>query len=143
MLKSGSILLARSGATVGKTFLYDDSWGASCFAGYLIKATLNVGVVLPKFVYMYCQTSNYWQWLSSSQIQSTIENVSAEKYSGLNIPYPPIEEQNLIVDFVDNQTKKIDTLTDKAQQAIDLLKERKTALISAAVTGKIDVRGVA
>ena len=56
------------------------------------------------------------------------------------IPVPPLEEQRAIVAFVDYQTAKIDTLITKARRAIDLLKERRTALISAAVTGKIDVR---
>ena len=51
-------------------------------------------------------------------------------------------EQKEIAQYLDAQTQKIDTLIDKSQQAIELLKERKTALISAAVTGKIDVRGV-
>ncbi|MDX1346978.1 MAG: restriction endonuclease subunit S [Thiomicrorhabdus chilensis] len=54
---------------------------------------------------------------------------------------PEVEEQEEIASYLDSQTQKIDTLIEKSQQAIALLKERKTALISAAVTGKIDVRG--
>lgn len=53
---------------------------------------------------------------------------------------PPRQEQSAIVTFLDNETAKIDTLVGEAQQAIGLLKERRSALISAAVTGKIDVR---
>lgn len=56
---------------------------------------------------------------------------------------PPLKEQSAIVSFLDTETAKIDTLITEAQQAIGLLKERRSALISAAVTGKIDVRGVA
>ena len=55
--------------------------------------------------------------------------------------FPPLAEQHAIKDFLDTETAKIDTLTAEAQRAIDLLKERRSALISAAVTGKIDVRG--
>jgi type I restriction enzyme S subunit len=58
------------------------------------------------------------------------------------MPIPPIEEVIQILDYLDTQTQKIDTLIDKSQQAIELLKERKTALISAVVTGKIDVRAL-
>lgn len=54
--------------------------------------------------------------------------------------FPTLEEQNSIVKHLDTKTAKIDTLIQKAKQAIELLKERRTALISAAVTGKIDVR---
>jgi type I restriction enzyme S subunit len=56
---------------------------------------------------------------------------------------PPHEEQVEIVSFLDRETAKLDALTSEASRAIALLKERRTALISAAVTGKIDVRGVA
>ena len=53
---------------------------------------------------------------------------------------PPINEQKAIVSFLTKETTKFDTLTAEAQRAIDLLQERRTALISAAVTGQIDVR---
>lgn len=55
-------------------------------------------------------------------------------------PVPPINEQNNIADFVQKTLNKFDNLTQKALNQIDLLQERRTALISAAVTGKIDVR---
>jgi type I restriction enzyme S subunit len=55
-------------------------------------------------------------------------------------PLPPYTEQQQIATFLDKETTKINTLIKKASQAIALLKERRTALISAAVTGKIDVR---
>ena len=57
------------------------------------------------------------------------------------IAFPPIEEQQAIAVFLDAETAKFDTLTAEAQRAIDLLQERRTALISAAVTGQIDLRG--
>jgi type I restriction enzyme, S subunit len=58
----------------------------------------------------------------------------------LIIPVPPADEQHAIVAFINSESAKFDTLTAEAQRAIDLLQERRTALISAAVTGKIDVR---
>jgi len=56
---------------------------------------------------------------------------------------PPLNEQTAIVSWLTTETAKFDALTAEAQRAIDLLQERRTALISAAVTGKIDVRGLA
>jgi len=53
---------------------------------------------------------------------------------------PPFVEQSAIVDYVEMESAKFDTLTTEAQRTIDLLQERRTALISAAVTGQIDVR---
>lgn len=58
------------------------------------------------------------------------------------VALPSLSEQRSIVDFLDQETAKIDTLISEAQRAIELLKERRGALISAAVTGKIDVRGL-
>lgn len=140
LLKENSLLLTRTGATVGKSFLYEISWGVACFAGYLIKAVISPNKALSKYVYYFTNTPNYWQWLKSSQIQATIENVSAEKYSSLSLPIPSLAEQRQIVEYIDDKTSKIDTLIEKSNKSIELLKEKRTALISACVTGKIDVR---
>ena len=59
------------------------------------------------------------------------------------VPVPPKAEQEEIARFVYRETARIDTLTDKVREAIDRLREYRTALISAAVTGKIDVRDAA
>ena len=58
------------------------------------------------------------------------------------IATPPLDEQAVIADFLDSETAKIDALHSEAKLAIDLLNERRSALITAAVTGQIDVRGV-
>ena len=63
-----------------------------------------------------------------------------EDLYGYRIAVPPHDEQSAIVSFLDLELAKFDTLTAEAQRAIDLLQERRTALISAAVTGQIDVR---
>ena len=59
------------------------------------------------------------------------------------IALPPLNEQTAIIEFLDTELAKFDTLTAEAHRAIDLLQERRTALISAAVTGQIDVRQLA
>lgn len=63
--------------------------------------------------------------------------------SSRKIVLPPINEQKAILQYIWQLQDKIDTLIHKARRTIDLLKERRTALISAAVTGKIDVRDAA
>ncbi len=65
-----------------------------------------------------------------------------EQFNNFWFPFPGIEEQVEITDFLDRETGKIDALVAEAEAAITLLQERRTALISAAVTGKIDVRGI-
>jgi type I restriction enzyme S subunit len=64
-----------------------------------------------------------------------------DAWGAMKVSLPPKQEQKAIAAFLDLETTKLDDLTTEAQRTIDLLKERRSALISAAVTGKIDVRG--
>lgn len=139
LLREGDLLFARSGATAGKTFLYRRSWGLCAYAGYLIRARLNTNRACPEFVRYFTASSSYWQWLSGAFIQSTIQNVSAQRYASLILPQPSYREQCEIAAFLDRETARIDALIAKVRDAIERLEELRTALISAAVTGKIDV----
>jgi type I restriction enzyme S subunit len=65
-----------------------------------------------------------------------------DAWTSMELPVPPLTEQTAIATFLDHETARIDSLISDAQEAITLLQERRTALISAAVTGKIDVRGL-
>jgi type I restriction enzyme S subunit len=68
--------------------------------------------------------------------------INRESLKAVRIPMPPMSEQHNISSFLADETAGIDSLITDAQEAITLLQERRTALISAAVTGKIDVRGL-
>ena len=140
ILNQDDILFARSGATVGKTYLYEDNDGKCCFAGYLIRYVLNKDLLIPKFLLYYTFSKTYSEWIKIVSTQATIQNVSAEKYNNLSIPLPNINEQMQIVNFLEKETSKIDKTIEKIQEKIDLLEEYKTSLIHHTVTGKIDVR---
>jgi type I restriction enzyme S subunit len=138
LLEEGDLLLARSGATVGKSFQYRNAWGKCCFAGYLIRARLDQKKCLPDFLHYFTSSTNYWDWIASSLIQATIQNVSAEKYGNLSLPVPPPPEQQAIMSFLDRETAKIDTLVAKKERLIELLQEKRAALITRAVTEGLD-----
>jgi type I restriction enzyme, S subunit len=140
ILDDGDVLFARSGATVGKSFLYRSSWGQCCYAGYLIRARIDRSKMTDEFFRYFSSSRAYWDQIYSSLIQATIQNVSAEKYANLWLRVPPVGEQRGIVSFLDRETARIDARIAKVNEAIERLKEYRTALISAAVTGKIDVR---
>ncbi len=72
----------------------------------------------------------------------TQQNIGMGVIENLFCTRPPLPEQIAIASFLNRETAKFDTLTAEAQRAIDLLQERRSALISAAVTGQIDVRGL-
>ncbi len=62
------------------------------------------------------------------------------EFGNILLPVPTLDEQVKIVNYIEEKTKQIDTLIEKSTKAIELLKERRVALVSAVVTGKIDVR---
>ena len=76
-------------------------------------------------------------------VESTRNRFSFGDYRGIRIALPPVAEQDAIADYLDRETKRIDAMLEKVRRSVELLKEYRTALISAAVTGKIDVRGAA
>lgn len=140
LLKDEDILLARSGGTVGKSFIYRSEWGACCFAGYLIRARLIKSKCLPKWFYYYSQTSMYWDFIQGEQIQATIQNVSAEKYGNIQVPLPSVDEQAQIISYVELIDSKYRNLISEIEKQSVHLQEHRSALIASAVTGQIDVR---
>jgi type I restriction enzyme S subunit len=81
-----------------------------------------------------------------SQVESRSNGISypainASDLVSIAIPVPPLEEQLLIAHHLDNQLKKLDALVTATNEAIDRLNERRSALVAAAVTGKVDVWG--
>jgi type I restriction enzyme S subunit len=80
--------------------------------------------------------------LACGSLGAAVRGINIFDLKRVRIPTPPPTEQATIAAFLDTETTKLDTLTAEAQRAIDLLQERRTALISAAVTGQLDVRDV-
>lgn len=78
--------------------------------------------------------------IEGAMIGSTFRRINVSAIRSLPVPAPPLDEQHRIVAYLDEQTAKIDLLISETQQFIDLSKERQSALITAAVTGQIDVR---
>lgn len=139
MLNDGDLLISRSG-TVGRSFLYKSQHHGPCaYAGYLVRFVPSSDV-LPEYLLLFTKTQAFHKFLQVMAISSTIENVNGEKYANAPFCIPPLQEQSAIATFLEKETAKIDILIEKCETAIKLLKERRTALISAAVTGKIDVR---
>lgn len=78
--------------------------------------------------------------LEQTSTQSTQANLNIDRIGAVKAVFPPLDEQRNIIDYLDDMLCSYDSIEENANQAIQLLQERRTALISAAVTGKIDVR---
>jgi type I restriction enzyme S subunit len=96
-----------------------------------------------RFLYYYISAPYIQDQISISNTGSTIPTMTQQTIMGYAIPIPPLSEQKAIAAFLDHETAQIDKFVSKVEEAILKLKEYRTAIISAAVTGKIDVREVA
>jgi type I restriction enzyme S subunit len=132
-LKQDGIAVVAMAATCVEPVVYE------C---HLIRARPNRKVLDGRFGSFVLNSDVYRSMMISKAKITTMTTIDQEAILSTQLPIPPISEQIDIATFLDRETTKFDVLTAEAQKAIDLLKERRSALISAAVTGKIDVRGL-
>ena len=97
------ILFARTGATVGKTYLHEG--GNAIYAGYLIKYQMKEDVMRPKFMKAYTHSSTYYDWVSKTQKIGAQPNISAAQYDSMPVIVPSIEEQDAFL-AIYNQADK-------------------------------------
>ncbi|ABM27510.1 restriction endonuclease subunit S [Nitratidesulfovibrio vulgaris] len=134
---AGAVFVVSIGATLGKI-------------GYLLtlaSANQQINAIIPNadvegLFLAYSLSSKTSEMMNLSNA-STIGIMNQEKTKEIWLTVPPLCEQERITKFLDEDCVTSDALVNESQRAIDLLKERRSALISAAVTGKIDVRGFA
>ncbi|WHN66064.1 restriction endonuclease subunit S [Cysteiniphilum sp. QT6929] len=92
------------------------------------------------YVFQTCYINKIFYKYGQGSSQLGRWRLPSEEFYGLRIPTPFLDEQMKISNYLDQQTAKIDQTIEKAERAIELLKEKRTALITAVVTGKVDVR---
>jgi type I restriction enzyme S subunit len=138
----GDILLNITGASLGRTCLVPDTLGPSNVNQHVCIIRLSEAK-LRGYVAMVLKSSCTKAQIDAAQNGAAREGLNFSQISKLALAIPPSEEQTTISAFLDRETAKLDELTAESNRAITLLQERRTALISAAVTGKIDVRGLA
>jgi type I restriction enzyme S subunit len=136
-LKEGDIVFARRGEMGRCALVTDIEDGWLCGT---VRIRLNKINVYPKFIHYVLSLEGVRDWLSLESVGSTMENLNTEIISRIPVSLPPVQQQIDIALFVEYETTQINSLIAKIQESIDRLKEYRTALISAAVTGKIDVR---
>jgi type I restriction enzyme, S subunit len=143
LLEDGDLLLARSGATVGRSLLFDHSMGEAAYAGYLIRFRFDDRRLRPALAFYWTLTDHYWSQVRMAALQATIENVSAEKFKDFMVPVPPLESQGRLEGRLALGRLQLQRLLTSTTRQIDLLREHRQVLITAAVTGEIEVPGVA
>lgn len=114
LLKDGDILLARSGATVGKNFYFTEKFGKAIYAGYLIRVQVNREIAVPKYIYHYLNSSEYNHFIAQTKSSGSQPNINAQQYGSFKIPVPSLEEQERIVNILD----KFDILTTSISEGL-------------------------
>lgn len=131
-----AVLTAGDGVGVGKVYHYVNGKFDFHQRVYMMN---NFRGVTGKFFFRYLAATFHKVALDGGA-KSTVDSLRMPLFMNFEITVPPAEEQSKIIAFLDNETAKFDTLTSEVNRAIALLQERRSALISSAVTGKIDVR---
>lgn len=136
LLRDGDLLLARSGATAGKAFRYREEWGPACFASYLVRLRPDRRKILPDYLYYYTRSAGYRNQVRLNTVQSTIANVSAERFGNFSIPLPSLAEQQAMVELLQRATGTLERLMATIERQLGRLQEYRCSLIVAAVTGE-------
>ena len=110
LLRENDFLIARSGNTVGKTFLYKKKYGKAIYAGYLIRFELNTEKILPDYLLAYTKCSIYKNWIQGNMRVSAQPNINSQQYLDSIIVLPPMDIQKDIVSYVYEQKKIINQL---------------------------------
>ena len=137
ILAEGEIIVVRSGAYTADSAIVPKSYEGSV-AGYDMVVTVNGALAQFVAVALLCAYVRDAQLVISS-MRSAQPHLNAEELGAAVFLLPPLHEQRAIAAFLDRETAKLDDLVTKVREAINYLKEFRQALISAAVTGKIDV----
>jgi type I restriction enzyme S subunit len=133
----GDLLLSKNG-TIGVPRVVDWEWEFSIFVSLcLIKPQDSLNV---RFLYYVFLSHQIREQISALIKQSTVINLHLDKIANFALSLPPLNEQDQVVQFLDAEVARQGEVLAGSEAAVELLQERRTALISAAVTGKIDVR---
>lgn len=101
LLEDDDLLIARTGNTVGKSFLYSRDFGPAVYAGYLVKFRLNKSKALPKYIFWMTRSPQYRDWIKSSARVGAQPNINAKEYSSLEVPAPGPAEQRCFIEQLD------------------------------------------
>ncbi len=130
LLEENDVLFARSGS-VGRAFVYKSKLGKAIFAGYLIRFKFDLEKINPSFVLYYSFTKIYKLWLQSIQRTAAQPNVNSQEFQSLEIPLPPLDIQNRIVEEVNKRLIHISELRQEADAILEVAKKRVEQILLA------------
>ena len=136
LLHKDDIVFARTGATVGKSFLITDLPYVSVYASYLIRIRLINGISA-NYIYHFFNSYCYWEQVTDKAVGVGQPNCNGTALRELFIPLPSQAEQNRIVPVADNLLKIVDTITSEQESLSELIQTTKSKILDLAIRGKL------
>lgn len=140
IVQSGDIALSVVG-TIGEAIQIDPELAGVNLSRALARLQLNVGLSADFLCFVF-QSRPFERFVDLTCVGTAQRVLNMSALSAFRLPFPSVDEQAAISAHLEHETRALGSLISEAERAIALLKERRAALISAAVTGKIDVRGL-
>ena len=135
IMNKGDILFARTGATAGKSYLYNDE-EKSVFASYLIRVVVNQKTLSPFYLKWYFQSDDYWNQIFGNIVGAAQPNFNGKKLGELNIPVPNLQIQNSCAEKFEKYDKVIRASKESQTNKLDYLKALKSSLLDQAFKGE-------
>jgi type I restriction enzyme S subunit len=135
-LKGGDLVFARTGATVGKSFLIQNDPENAVYASYLIRVRAYPEVD-NRYLSYYFQSPDYWEQITEFSAGVGQPNVNGSKLKNLILPLAPLNEQKRIADKLDRLLARVDAAKARLDKIPALLKRLRQAILAAATTGKL------
>ncbi len=132
-LSKGDLVFARTGASVGKSYLYNPNDGPLVFAGFLILITPDPEILDPVYLAYYVQSKKYWSWVAKMSIRSGQPGINSQEYESLQIPMPGIDEQRAIATVLSDMDAEIEAL-ERRRDKTRLIKE---GMMQELLTGRV------
>lgn len=137
LLRPGDLLFARSGATAGKTYLYDPRDGACAHGGYLVRFALRDEVCEPAFVAQWTRSTGYRDWLRGTLRRGAQPNINAAELAALPVPLPPLAEQRAIAHVL----AASDDVIDRSERIVRQLERVLASMLRDLLTRGITSQG--
>ena len=136
LLKENDLVFARTGATVGKSFLIQGSIPDAVFASYLIRIVLEEQIYA-KFVYTFFQSQSYWVQIHQGKLGSGQPNVNAKILSQITLPLPPFPEQQSIVSQVERRLSVADEVEKTVTTELKRAEQLRQSILKKAFSGEL------
>lgn len=137
ILQDGDIVIARTGNTVGKSYLHKSQNGLLAFAGYLIRFRIDKAKGDPFFVFHFLHSSVYWTWIQNTLRTGAQPNINSLEYKNLTIPKLPLPHQRKIAKILTT----VDNLIEKTESLIAKYQSIKQGMMHDLFTRGVDAKG--